>query len=116
MTDLSIADAKRLIAAASPEAARLLGPGISGLCSQNRYNIAARAALADPESQLTIAERRAIAAFMDHDGAPDVRDTSLHIRVSKPELARVAARAEAAGMSISEYVRGVLAEDGDADG
>ena len=107
-TPATLADAKRLIAAASAEAARLLGPGVSHPTSQDRYTRAARAALADPAAQLTPDERRLIASFIPHaDGPAARRETTLQVRLTPDEHAALQERAAAAGLKVSEYVRRV---------
>ena len=102
MTD--IAQAKRLIAGHSMEGARLLGAGVSKPCYSGRYNIAAQAALSDPDAGLTPAERSLVASYIEAEGG-ETRDDRLQIRVSQSERARLQMAAEAAGTNVSEYVR-----------
>lgn len=98
--------AKRLIAAASREGARILGAGVSKPCAQARYNHAAVAALMDPAANYSQDERRLIGSFIQegggHLGAP------LSIRLDAGQRAALESGARAAGLSISEYARAQL--------
>jgi DNA replication initiation complex subunit (GINS family) len=99
-----ITTAKRLIAANSVEGARLLGAGVSRPIYQGRYNLAAAAALADTEAQLTPEERRLIAEYIT-DESNEVRSRSIQVRVTDDELANIRTNAEAAGQTVSDYLR-----------
>src|SRR5262249_10915510 len=106
----SLAVAKVLIAAASPIGAATLGAAVSGPCTQERYNRAASAALANPESGLSEEERRLIASFVAAPGpsAQKVRDYLLRVRLTDEERARLDTLAAAARMDISQYTRARL--------
>ena len=100
----TIEQAKRTIAAGSAEGLRLLGAGVYKPCAQVRYNIAAQAALSDPQAEFTSEERRLIASFIE--GEPESRMSDrLQIRISPTERAQLQSAAEAAGTNVSEYVR-----------
>jgi hypothetical protein len=119
----TITDAKRLIALSS-DGIRILGAGVSRSCYQGRYNAAARSALEDTATEYTATERRLIASFIEEEQdetAP--REFVLHVRLNEVERADLARRAELAGISMSEWVRGELFADdrplggpSDADG
>ena len=103
----TIQDAKRLIAAESLEGMRILGAGISQDCAPQRYDMAASAALGDPDAKLTSEERRIIASFISEPtGEREPRRYTLRVRLTESERARLQARAGA--MDLSEYVRQVL--------
>ena len=102
----TIEQAKRTIAAGSAEGMRLLGAGVYKPCYQGRYNIAAQAALSDPQAQFTPEERRLIASYIEGEGEPESRMSDrLQIRISPTERALLESAAEAAGTNVSEYVR-----------
>lgn len=100
----TIEQAKRVMAAASPEAARLLGAGVSRPCAQARYNNAAAAALADPDAGLTRPERELIASFIEGNGTPP-REYMLRVRLTESEHNALDDMARRAGLDMSEYVR-----------
>lgn len=100
----SLDDAKRKIAAASIDGARLLGAGVSKPCSQARYNNAARAALQDPAANLSPEDRRLISSFIA-GGDTDNLESPLSIRVNALQRAQLENAAADAGVVLSEYIR-----------
>jgi len=99
---MNIENAKRLIAL-SPDGLRLLGTGVYRACHQSRYNIAAEAALADGSTDYTPQERRLIASFIEGD--EESRDAWLRVRLTESERGELARLSEAAGLTMSEFVR-----------
>jgi len=99
----TITDAKRLIAL-SPAGARILGSGLTRPCPQARYNAAAAAALQDANAGYSLEQRQIIASFIEPE-SEDARTVMLHVRLSERERQELAKRAEAAGCSLSEFVR-----------
>ena len=99
---MNIENAKRLIAL-SPDGLRLLGAGVYRPCHQGRYNIAAEAALADGSTDYAADERRLIASYIEQD--EESRDAWLRVRLTDGEQQELRRLAEAAGLTMSEYVR-----------
>jgi hypothetical protein len=58
---------KRLIVAKSLDGARMLGMGAYRECSQARINIAAQAALVDPDANFSPEERELVASVIQHE-------------------------------------------------
>ena len=106
----TIHDALKLIAAKSPgamlEAAKTMRS--SGRILQMRYNWIVQIALGDPQADFTAEDRALIAAHLEPDTDDDIRDYTLRIRLTPTERADLEQRAEAAGQTVSEYVRRTL--------
>lgn len=105
----SMESALRIIIARSPNAT---GEAIATLAAirakspvlQLRYNHAAELAFNDPGATFTPEERAEIAANLG-SGVDEIRDYTLRIRLTDAERIDLTRMAEAAGMSMSEYVR-----------
>lgn len=94
-----------LIAGGSPDAARIAADAL--LAQQNgspmaaaRAARAARAALSDPHATFTDDERRQIAEMLDTE-----RSTQIQIRITTDEKVHVQELAEAAGQTVSDFIR-----------
>ena len=109
MTDINTA--KRLMASVSLEAAQILGAGVSRPCHAGRYNAAASAVLSDPTLDLAPDQRELIASHIEGESEPGAREYMLRVRMSRDEWDELKARAYAAGLSMSEYVRVRAVED-----
>jgi uncharacterized protein (DUF1778 family) len=72
--------------------------------AQRRYNLVAAAALGDPQADFTL-EERAIIADSIRDETGESRVTQLQIRVSISEKLQIEDAAQAAGLSVSEFIR-----------
>lgn len=96
---------KLRLAALSAEAARVLGPGTLRPCADVRVRQAVAAALADPA--LTDRARREVAGLAADlaTDEPEARALTLRFRASDAEAEAIRARAEAAGLTLSDYVR-----------
>lgn len=75
---------------------------------QTRYQVLLIRALADPEADFTPAERETLAAGIEPQDGSGSRDFTLRVRLNSAEQASLQVAAEAAGMSMSEYVRSKL--------
>lgn len=100
---MDISQVKRLIAL-SPEGARLLGIGVYRQCSQARIDIAAQAALADPEAGYTPEERRAIMGAISGE-AGELRSERFELRLAPAERVLLDSAASRQGMTAAEYLR-----------
>jgi len=100
---------KARLAAASPEAARILAGGALRDCADVRVQHAITAAVADPDLEPT--ERDWVLAVLRDAGADagdDPRDTMLRVRLTTDEMSDLQARAESAETSMSDLVRAAL--------
>lgn len=95
------------LAALSSEAARVLGHGTMRPCADVRVRNAVSAALADPN--LTAAARREIsgvaADLASTDDERETRTVTLRFLVTEDEADEIRSRAEAAGQTMSDFVR-----------
>ena len=73
---------------------------------QTRYNQAVQIALNDPGAYWTEGDRAVLAEHLGAQGSD--RSTMLAVRLSSTERQAVEQAADAAGMNISDYVRGKL--------
>ncbi len=104
----TIEAAKQIIAASSAPGAHRLGAGAFRRCSPARYNLAALAALADPDARMSDEERRLVGSFVtteDASGTPAFRRVSITIRMTSEERDRLVDLAQRAGTSVSDLVR-----------
>lgn len=112
---MTLIDTLQLIAARSPRAATIAAHAIRGVAQlrEQRASLAAAEALADRDAEWTPGERAAIAALLAPatERDDDRRDGTLQFRVSDRERAAIAERADAAGMSMSDYLRRRAMED-----
>lgn len=107
----TLADAKRLMAAKSPDAAEVLGAGVFKNCSQARVNQAASLALADRNADFTPAERALIVSFIESETDDEHRSFMLRVRLTPMEQERLQEMADAQKMDVSEFVRYKLFEE-----
>lgn len=95
------------LAALSSEAARVLGHGTMRPCADVRVRNAVAAALSDPT--LSAAARREIggmaAELATTEEERETRNITLRFLVTEDEADEIRARAEAAGQTMSDYVR-----------
>jgi hypothetical protein len=94
---------KKFIAAASQDAAQILGTGINRPCDQERVNNAIAAALADPKANLSPDDREKISRYLMPD--QNTKSHMIHVRVSPEEREQIIYEAEQAGLSMTEYLR-----------
>lgn len=101
---------KMRLAGISGEAARVLARGMHVECADVRVRNALAAALGDPA--ITAAHRRELAVLAltvqpseGDDTDDEVRDETLRFRVSADESQTIRERSDAAGVTLSEYVR-----------
>jgi hypothetical protein len=105
-------EALRIIIARSPEAARdaidcLRAIGARSPVVNQRYQNTLAVALSDPQATFTADERAILAEAIAPQGKAN-RSFTFHIRLSQQERAQLAAAADAVGMEMSDYARGVL--------
>jgi hypothetical protein len=74
---------------------------------QARYDNTVRVAMGDPAAQFTAEQRALLAEFVGSDG-PDTRSIVQPVRLSPAERHELEDAAQAAGMSLSEYIRSRL--------
>lgn len=107
-------NALRIIIARSPDAARHAINTIRAIQArspivQDRYNRVVDLALSDPQATFTAEERAALAEFVTVSGSDTgTREYTLRVRLTDNERDDLEARAENAGQSLSQYVRGEL--------
>lgn len=108
--DLTLEDALRLIAARCPSIASEAIKSIraTGRTRQMRYDWLVEQALRDPEAAWTAEERGALVALVSDGYEPPLART-VAARVTTEEHERITQEAEAAGQTVSEYVRMRLA-------
>ena len=109
---MSMSDALRTIIAASPAAAGdamdcLRAIAVKSPAVQARYDNTVRVALGDPAAQFT-AEQRALLAQFAGGGEPETRSIMHAVRLSPDERQRLEDAANAAGQTLSEYIRSRL--------
>jgi len=107
----TMSDALRTIIAASPDAASdamdcLRAIAVHSPVVQQRYNRCAEIALADPQGHITAEQRAQIAEHV----AIEEKETRavISLRLTPSERAEIARAADAAGQSVSEYIRSRL--------
>lgn len=105
-------EALKLIVAKSPNAARQALQAIAAVSNKSpvaqvRYNHCVSIALNDGQAQFTQAERALLASYLDGTDS-DNRSFMLRVRLTDTERARLQDAADAAGQSMSEYVRSLL--------
>lgn len=101
---------KLRLASISGEAARVLGRGMHVECADVRVRNALAAALGDPAITAALRRELAVLALTVQPGGDDetddeVRDETLRFRVSPDESQTIRERADAAGVTLSEFVR-----------
>lgn len=109
MTTMS--DALRMIITGSPAAARdamdcLRAIAVRSPMVQQRYNNAVHVALGDPQAEFTAEQRAMIAEHLQIDDA-ETREV-VSVRLTPSERAEIAHAADAAGQTVSEYMRARL--------
>jgi hypothetical protein len=107
----TMSDVLRTIIGASPAAAGeamdcLRAIAVKSPIMQQRFNRTAQFALNDAQATLTAADRAAIAEHLDIDDA-ETRSV-VTLRLTPSERAEIAQRADAAGQTVSEYMRAKL--------
>lgn len=108
---MSMSDALRTIIAASPNAASeaiacLRAIAVHSPVVQQRYNRCAEIALADPQGQVTAEQRAQIAEHVAIE--EEETRTVISLRLTPSERAEIASAADAAGQTVSEYIRSRL--------
>jgi hypothetical protein len=105
---MTITDALRMIASRAPsvsqEAARALLI-TSQAARQVRYDSVAQVALGDTDAGWSADERALIVSLMAGREPGETRGSWLQVRVSPTERALIEARANEAGVSVSEFIR-----------
>lgn len=101
-------EAMRLLAARLPSASREATKTIRRLAMRSPVAVQSAerviaAGLADPQAELTAGERDELAALLSGERAG--RSLELRLRVSAEEKRRIQADADAAGQTVSEYIR-----------
>ena len=107
-------EALRLIIAKSPAAMHEAIDCLRAIRAKSpvvnlRYERALELALGDPEAEFTAPERAILAQAIEPDD-DDTRSYMLRIRLTEMERAGLVERATAAGQTMSEYMRRLLAE------
>lgn len=99
---------KARLAGLSGDAARVLGHGMMRPCTDARVRQAVAAALADPTVTGRVRhEIEGMASDLAEDVVEPARALTLRFRVTDEEADRIRANAEKAGLTLSDYVRGV---------
>lgn len=106
------AAALRLIAAGSPDAARLALRALRSTAPepvrQTMINRIVEVALTDPQADFSPDQRAQLAGLIEVADSDDRRSDTLRFRVTPAEAEQVRGDADAAGLDLSAYVRRAL--------